>query len=83
MMLCGGKAVDGTQIVPEEIVKDLEKGGTDLNVQQFANKLDWAKNMVYEEEKWVYRNQYWIAPERSTYTQIGIYGQVSTSPQGT
>ena len=63
-----------TRVIPLNIVQDIERGGSEANVVQFKNKLEWAKNMIYEEDPWAYCNQYWIVPNEM-YTQIGIYEQ--------
>ena len=61
--------MNGDQLVPEEIVRDITNGGTELNKIQM-------KRAGYNEGSFdAYRNQVWVREVGKKYTQIGVFGQ--------
>lgn len=66
MMRLGGR-LNGQQIVPEAVVKDIETG---------ADQGHFAKAGVMTLPGWSYRNMWWIAHDRfGAYSARGIHGQ--------
>jgi len=71
MMANMGKTADGIQIVHPDVVKDILKGGTDENVEQYKNSREHYDGLTPT----VYRNQFRVYIDQGVILQSGIHGQ--------
>ena len=65
LMLSNDGLVDGKQVLPSKVIKQLKKGG---------NKAHFLKG--YNRKAWSYKSQWWFNHDNNTMMAIGIHGQI-------